>query len=218
MIQNLGNQHSLINQYIAELRDVNIQKDSWRFRKNMSRIGQIFAYEISKQLSYETKEIQTPLGISSIATLKTQPVIASILRASLPFHSGILEFFDQAENAFAAAYRKHDANGNFDIELGYITCPNIHDKVLILTDPMLATGASMLKVYQALLSHGTPCHTHIVSILSAPEGIEYLQKHIPSEQITIWTGAIDQELNPQAYIVPGLGDAGDLAFGIKLQA
>ncbi|MFZ4740313.1 MAG: uracil phosphoribosyltransferase [Bacteroidales bacterium] len=213
----LGNHNSLFNQFIAEVRDEKIQKDSMRFRKNMERLGEIFAYELSKKMQYELKEVITSLGIAEIQLLKQQPVIASILRAGLPFHNGLLNFFDQAENAFISAYRKHDKNGKFDIQIEYLSCPDITDKVLILADPMLATGASMVKTYKELITHGKPSHTYFVSVLASAEGIDYVRKHLSNSDVSIWVGAVDDELTAQAYIVPGLGDAGDLAFGNKLQ-
>ncbi len=213
----LGSHNSVFNQFIAEVRDEIIQKDSMRFRRNMERLGEIFAYEISKHLDYEPKEVSTSLGIAEVPMIKSQPVIASILRAGLPFHTGLLNYFDKAESAFISAYRKHNANGNFDIQVEYLSCPDITDKVLILSDPMLATGASMVKTYNEIILNGKPKHTHIVSVLASAEGIDYLKKHLSVTDISIWTGAIDDELTAQAYIVPGLGDAGDLAFGAKVQ-
>ena len=188
-----------------------------RFRRNMERIGEIFAYEISKHLEYETKEITTSLGIAEVPVLKKQPVIATILRAGLPLHNGMLNYFDKAQSAFVSAYRKHHKNGDFDIHVEYVSCPDLDCKVLIISDAMLATGASIVKTYKELITNGTPDHTHIVSVLSSAEGIDYLRKHLPHDGITIWTGAVDDELTAQAYIVPGLGDAGDLAFGEKVQ-
>ena len=183
----------------------------------MERLGEIFAYEISKHLEYDKREITTSLGIAEVPVMKQQPVIASILRAGIPFHLGILNYFDKAESAFVSAYRKHNKSGSFDIQVEYVSCPDITDKVLILSDPMLATGASMVKTYRELILNGKPKHTHIVSVLASAEGIDYLHKHMSLDEITIWTGAIDDELTAQSYIVPGLGDAGDLAFGEKVQ-
>ena len=217
MVHNLGNNNSVFNEFVAEVRDEVIQKDSMRFRKNMERLGEIFAYEISKHLEYEKKEITTSLGIAEVPVLKKQPVIASILRAGLPFHLGLLNYFDKAESAFISAYRKHKNNGTFDIRVEYVSSPDLTDKVLILSDPMMATGASMVKTYRELILNGKPLHTHIVSVLASAEGIDYLHKHLSLDDITIWTGAIDDELTAQSYIVPGLGDAGDLAFGEKVQ-
>ena len=183
----------------------------------MERLGEIFAYELSKKLQYEAKEVVTSLGIAEMQLLKQQPVIASILRAGLPFHFGLLNYFDQAENAFVSAYRKHDKNGNFDIQIEYLSCPDLTDKILILADPMLATGASMVKTYKELINHGKPSHTYFVSVLASAEGVDYVRKHLSSTDVSIWVGAVDDELTAQAYIVPGLGDAGDLAFGNKVQ-
>lgn len=216
MVHILGNQNSLLNQYIAEARDIEIQKDSMRFRKNMERLGEIFAYEISKQLPWENKEVVTSLGEANCKVLKEQPVIATILRAGLPMHNGLLNFFDQAENSFISAYRKHHKNGSFTIQIEYASCPNLDEKILILSDPMLATGGSMVLTYKELLSKGKPAHTHIVSILASVEGVEHVKKHMPSGSFTMWLGAVDDELTAKGYIVPGLGDAGDLAFGNKL--
>lgn len=217
MIHNLGHHNSLLNQYIAELRDEEIQKDSMRFRRNMERLGEIFSYEISKSLPFIEKSVTTSLGIAEVPVLKEQPVIASILRAGLPFHFGFLNYFDKAENAFISAYRKHDKKGNFEIQIEYISCPELADKVLILVDPMLATGASMVKAYKELINYGKPSHTYFVSVLACSEGIDYIHKHLALSDISIWVGAVDEELTAQAYIVPGLGDAGDLAFGNKIQ-
>lgn len=215
MIINLGKQNSLLNQFIAELRDVSVQKDSLRFRANLQRIGEIFAYEISKTMDWQTNEIITPLGVANMPVLKEQPVLATILRAGLPLHQGFLNYFDKAENAFISAYRKHQKGDDFTIELEYVSCPLLAGKVLILSDPMLATGASMLITYKELLKYGEPLHTHIVSIIASTQGIDYLKDYIPEDKFTLWVGAIDQELTAKAYIVPGLGDAGDLAYGYK---
>lgn len=202
---------------MAELRDAEIQKDPLRFRENLRRIGQIFAYEISKELSYETRCIQTPLGEKVMAVPAEEPVVASILRAGLPLHEGILSFFDRAGNAFISAYRKHDETGAFRVKMDYVSCPDLYEKTVILCDPMLATGASMDVCYHALTEFGKPKYVHLVSIIAAQEGIDYLQKHLPYNNCTLWIGSVDEELTAQSYIVPGLGDAGDLAFGEKLQ-
>lgn len=215
MLIHLGEINSLFNQFILEIRDQKIQLDSLRFRRNLERIGEIFAYEISKNLEYQPISITTPLGVAKMSILKQQPVIASILRAGLPVHQGFLNAFDKAENAFISAYRKYKKDGTFDIHFDHISGPNLNDKVVILVDPMLATGASMILAYKALLQKGTPKHTHIVSIIASKEGIEHLQKHLDPKQVTLWTGAVDDELTVKAYIVPGLGDAGDLAYGLK---
>lgn len=215
MVKNLGLSSSLVNQYIAELRDVEIQSDRMRFRRNLERIGEIFAYEISKELVYEEKEFTTPLGQAIVPVIKQQPVIGTILRAGIPMHQGILNYFDHADNAFISAFRKHHKDGSFEIKLEYVSCPDLNDRVLILCDPMLATGASMVSTFKAMLEKGIPRHTHIVSVLASVQGVEYVKRHL-SENITIWAAAIDEELTAQSYIVPGLGDAGDLAYGEKL--
>lgn len=215
MVVNLGQSNSLFNQYISEIRDQSIQLDSMRFRKNLERVGEIFAYEISKRMEYQTTDIQTPLGIATVPVLKKQPVIASIMRAGLPLHQGILNSFDKAENAFISAFRKYGKDGTFRIKFEHISCPPIDDKVVILADPMMATGASMVLAYNALMQNGIPEHTHIVAVISSKEGVEYLQRNLMGKNITLWTGAIDDELTVKSYIVPGLGDAGDLAFGGK---
>ncbi|MBL7889075.1 MAG: uracil phosphoribosyltransferase [Bacteroidia bacterium] len=215
MVHIIGNGNSIFNEYIAEIRDEKIQKDSMRFRRNMERMGEIMAYEVSKTLAYENRETTTPLGIATLSRIKEQPVIATILRAGLAVHQGFLNYFDRAENAFISAYRKHHKDGSFDVQVEYLACPDINDKVLILCDPMLATGSSMVLTYKAMLQRGKPRHTHIVSIIASAEGVEYAKKHLP-ENVTIWCGAIDDELTAQAYIVPGLGDAGDLAYGNKI--
>lgn len=215
MVHNLSLQNSLINQFVAELRDVNIQNDRMRFRKNLERIGEIFAYEISKTLKYEVTEVTTPLGMASVPMIKEHPIVGTILRAGLPLHYGLLNYFDMADNAFVSAYRKHHKDGTFDIKLEYIGSPSLGNRTLILCDPMLATGSSMVMTYKAMMEKGTPSHTHIVCALASIQGIEYVKRHLP-ENVTIWAAAIDEELTAQSYIVPGLGDAGDLAFGGKL--
>lgn len=216
MVRILGKENSLLTEYFAEIRDVEIQKDSLRFRRNIERISEIFAYEISKTLKYEAKEVTTSLGIAEVPTIKQQPVVASILRAGLPMHFGFLNFFDRAENAFISAYRKHHKDGRFEIKVEYSSSPDLNDKVLILLDPMLATGSSMYLTYKELLKNGKPSHTHIVSIIASLEGVEYMKKMTSSSDVTLWMGCVDDELTAQSYIVPGLGDAGDLAFGNKL--
>jgi len=217
MIHNLGNSNTIFNQFISELRDETIQKDRMRFRKNLQRIGEIFAYEISKVMNYQTQEVYTPLGIKTMNLLAEQPVICSILRAGIPLHDGLLSYFDHADNGFISAYRKHEKNGEISIRMDYVATPEIDGRKLILCDPMLATGSSMLASYQALCDLGKPRHTHIVTIVAHQEAIDFLQKNISSKDFTLWVGAIDEELTSQSYIVPGLGDAGDLAFGPKIQ-
>jgi len=216
MFKILGKQNSILNQFISEIRDSEIQKDSLRFRRNLERIGEIFAYEISKHLEYETREVITSLGTAEVPVLKHQPVLATILRAGLPFHQGLLNYFDKSDNAFVSAYRKHRKDGSFNIQIEYSSSPDLTDRVLILSDPMLATGASIALTYKELLNNGKPIHTHIVAILASAEGVEYVKRYLSKSDISLWVGAVDEEMTAQAYIVPGLGDAGDLAFGKKL--
>ncbi|MBK6985480.1 MAG: uracil phosphoribosyltransferase [Bacteroidetes bacterium] len=216
MVHILSEQNSIFNQFVAELRDVTIQKDSMRFRRNLERMGEIMSYEISKTLEYHTKETTTPLGIAETSHLTDQPVIATILRAGLPMHIGVLNYFDRAQNAFISAYRRHHKDNTFDIHVEYVSSPNIDDKVLILCDPMIATGGSIVLAYKAILAKGTPKHVHIISAISSREGVDYVKANLPTKNFTIWCGAIDEELTAHSYIVPGLGDAGDLAFGEKI--
>jgi uracil phosphoribosyltransferase len=211
----IGNNNSLVSVFISELRDIEIQKDSMRFRRNLERLGEIFAYEISKTLEYEVKDVVTPLGISPSNVIKDQPVIATILRAGLPLHQGLLNYFDRSENAFISAYRKHHKDSTFEIKVEYLSSPSLDDKVLILCDPMLATGQSMLLTYKALLKMGKPKHVHIIGLIGSLEGLNYVKSHFP-ENTTFWLGAVDDELTVKSYIVPGLGDAGDLAYGKKI--
>lgn len=213
---NLGESNSALNNYVAQLRDRIIQKDRLRFRTNLERIGYIFGYEISKTLNYSVKEVETPLGIASVPTLDDKVVASTILRAGLPLHKGILDVFDNAENAFIAAYRKYDKGDDFHIQIEYATAPNLTGKVLILADTMLATGASIEVAYNKLSEDGHPRHTHLVCPIASAFAVDYLKKHLLSDDITLWTAAIDEELTSHSYIVPGLGDAGDLAFGEKL--
>ena len=215
-IVNLGESNSVLNRFIAELRDVNIQKDSMRFRRNLERIGEVFAYEISKTLEYQQKDVTTPLGIAKCNLFEDNIVISSILRAGLPLHNGILNYFDRAQNAFIAAYRKYGKDNKFTIQIEYTTSPNTEDKVLILADTMLATGASIVLTYKKLIEIGEPAHTHIVCPIASEYSLGYLSKNLPHKKVTLWVGAVDQELTNKSYIVPGLGDAGDLAFGDKL--
>lgn len=213
---NLGETNSVLNSYIAQMRDKSVQKDKMRFRANLERVGYIFAYEISKTLAYSTKDVVTPLGIASIPTYDSPLVVATILRAGLPLHKGILEMFDTAENAFVAAYRKYDRGDDFHIQIEYASAPKLDGKILILADAMLATGASIEITYNKLCEDGIPAHTHLVCPISSVYAVEYLQKHLMTDDITLWTAGMDEELTSQSYIVPGLGDAGDLAFGDKL--
>ncbi|HQO49262.1 MAG TPA: uracil phosphoribosyltransferase [Bacteroidales bacterium] len=215
MIKNLGENNSVFNHFIAELRDVEIQDDRMRFRKNLERLGEIFAYEISKTFEYKPTEVTTPLGTAEMRLFTDNLVLGTILRAGLPLHQGMLNFFDKADNAFITAYRKYDKNEDFDIRVEYISSPELNGKILILSDPMLATGASIVKTIRGMLVNGTPKHIHIVSALASIEGIDYVQRNLSLHNISLWVGGIDDELTAQAYIVPGLGDAGDLAFGKK---
>jgi len=215
MVNNLSTGNSILNQYIAEIRDAEIQKDSLRFRQNLERLGGIFAYEISKLLTYETREVVTPLGIANVPMLIEYPVLATILRAGLPFHQGFLNFFDKSENAFISAFRRYHKDGTFAINIEYASVTDIEDRVLILCDTMLASGQSMVLAYRELLSRGKPRHTHIVTAIANVEGLENIKKNIAKKDITIWVGAVDDELTAQSFIVPGLGDAGDLAYGKK---
>lgn len=217
MVTNLSEHHSLLTNWISEMRDVNVQEDRLRFRRNLERIGEIMAYELSKSLPWITAEIQTPLGTHSSKVLKEQPVLATILRAGLPMHNGMLQFFDKADNAFVSAYRKHNPDGSFDIWLEYLSCPTLDNRILILIDPMIATGASIVKAIDAMKEEGTPSQIHIVCAIACTVGIEYILREAGNDT-HIWCGDIDEELTAKGYIVPGLGDAGDLAFGIKTQS
>ena len=202
---------------MSEIRSESVQTDQLRFRRNMERLGEIFAYEISKKLTFEKREIVSPLGVSEMKLIKEFPILATILRAGLPLHQGLLNYFDHSDSAFISAYRRHHKNGRFDIELEYTSCPDINNKVLILADPMLATGASMEITYKSLLQFGKPKHTHIVTAIASLEGINSIKRKLNMNKVSLWVGAIDDELTAQSYIVPGLGDAGDLAYGEKLQ-
>ncbi|MGZ8556879.1 MAG: uracil phosphoribosyltransferase [Chitinophagaceae bacterium] len=215
MVINLSDQHSLISNWISELRDADIQTDRMRFRRNLERIGEVAAYEISKVLPFTEKEVQTQMGIASCKILQQQPVLATIMRAGLPLHQGLLNFFDKADNAFISAYRKHNSDGSFDISLDYISCPELENRVVIISDPMLATGSSLVKTIQFLKEEGRPKEIHIVAAIACTVGIEYVKRQDSS--VTIWCGDIDDELTAKGYIVPGLGDAGDLAYGVKVQ-
>jgi uracil phosphoribosyltransferase len=216
MVVNLSEKHSLLSNWVAELRDVNMQNDRMRFRRNLERIGEVIAYEISRTLPSEDREIQTPLGTSVCKVLSEQPVLATILRAGLPMHQGMLNYFDRGDNAFISAYRKHNRDGSFDIELEYISCPSLEGRVLILCDPMLATGSSLVKTIHMLKNEGVPAEVHVVTAIACTVGIEYVRREQPD--VRIWCGAIDEELTAKGYIVPGLGDAGDLAYGEKTQS
>lgn len=208
-------QNTLFNQFIAEIRDVHIQSDRLRFRRNIERMGEIMAYEISRDLPYTQVNVQTPLAMATENVPAVQPVIATILRAGLPLHQGFVNYFDHAENAFVSAYRKYIDPDHFDIHIEYIASPRIDGKILIITDPMLATGGSMELAYRALLTKGEPSHIHLASVIASRQAIEHIRSTFPNEKTTIWCGAIDPELNAHSYIVPGLGDAGDLCYGEK---
>ena len=216
MVINLSKEHSLISNWIAELRDTEVQTDRMRFRRNLERIGEIAAYEISKILPFPTVEIQTPLGTAVCKVLERQPVLTTILRAGLALHQGLLNYFDKADNAFVSAYRKHNSEGSFEISLEYMSSPEVEGRIVIISDPMLATGSSLVKTIQYLREEGEPESIHIVTAIACTVGIEYVRREIP--KATIWCGDIDDELTAKGYIVPGLGDAGDLAYGPKVQS
>lgn len=216
MITNLSSENTLLSQWMCEIRDINIQSDRMRFRRNLERIGEVAAYEISKVIAYKKHTVQTPMGESECSVLDTQPVLATILRAGVPLHQGMLNYFDQADNAFVAAYRKHHRDGSFEIEQHYVTCPDLTGRPLIIADPMLASGSSLATALDALTDNNPPSEIHVVCVIACTVGIEFLQRKYP--QVHIWAGDIDDELTAKGYIVPGLGDAGDLAFGVKLQS
>ncbi|MCL1868744.1 MAG: uracil phosphoribosyltransferase [Paludibacter sp.] len=215
-IINLSENRSVLNQFLKEIRSEKIQSDSMRFRRNLERIGEIMAYEISKSLHYRTQNVKTPLGIAPVDVIVDKLVLSTILRAGMPFHNGFLNYFDNAQNAFVSAYRKYKDSLKFDIFIEYIASPDLTGKTLIITDPMLATGGSMELAYGALLTKGTPQHIHIASIIASQQAVDYIAAHFPPKKTTFWAAAIDPDLNEHSYIVPGLGDAGDLAFGKKL--
>lgn len=214
-IINLGGKGTLLDQFVAELRDYQIQLDRLRFRRNLERVGEIMAYEISKNIPFIDEEVTTPLGIATVPCLKEQPIIATVLRAGLPFHQGFLNYFDHADSAFVAGYRKYDKNGDFEIKIDYVSSPEINNKILIINDPMLASGGSFELAFKALQAYGKPKQTFFASIIASNEGLEYIQRKLANEHITVWVAAVDDELTVKSYIVPGLGDAGDLAFGKK---
>lgn len=214
-VVNFAESNSLISQYMTELRDVNIQKDMLRFRRNLERIGEIMAYEISKTLDYKTIETLTPLAVAKTQVIETPLVLATIFRAGVPFHQGFLNYFDNAQNAFVSAYRKYKEKENFDVCIEYLASPRLDGKTLILADPMLATGASMELSYRALLTKGNPAHIHVASVIASQLAVNYIKEHFPEDRTTVWIGAIDEHINDHSYIVPGLGDAGDLAYGVK---
>ena len=217
IVHNLSEENSILNQFIAELRDVSVQKDSMRFRRNIERIGEILSYEMSKTLEFSSKKITTPLAEMEVKTHDNNIVLCSVLRAGVPLHNGLLNYFDAAENAFISAYRHHKENPEtFEIVVEYLACPDLNNKTLILADPMLATGQSLVATYKALQPFGTAKNLHIFAVIGAKVGVEYLEKHLPKDA-HLWIATVDDKLNEKGYIVPGLGDAGDLAFGEKLQ-
>jgi uracil phosphoribosyltransferase len=215
MVHNISSQASVLNTFLAQIRSVEIQKDPLRFRRNMERIAEILGYEVSKRMVYHETEVVTPLGKAKINLPKENPLLATILRAGLSMHQGLLNYFDQSESAFISAYRKHSTAEEFEIYVEYMAAPNLDNKTWIISDPMLATGSSMVTVYQAMLRYGNPKRIFIVSAIATPQALDYVKKHLP-ENTEIFVGAIDQELTAQSYIVPGLGDAGDLAYGEKI--
>jgi uracil phosphoribosyltransferase len=217
MVINLSNNNSLVNSWISELRDTSVQNDRMRFRRNLERFGEVAAYEISKHFTFNTVEIQTPLGIHKSTIIAEQPVLATILRAGLPLHNGMLNYFDKADNAFISAYRKHHRDGSFEISLEYISCPSLEDRIVIISDPMLATGASLVKTIAILQDRWKVAKIYIVCAIASTVGIEYVEREC-GNNLEIWCGDIDDELTAKGYIVPGLGDAGDLAFGTKAQS
>jgi len=217
MVHHLSEKHSLISNWIAEIRDVNIQHDRMRFRRNLERIGEVAAYEMSKLMPSTIKATTTPLGIHPSKVLAEQPVLATILRAGLPLHQGMLNYFDKADNAFISAFRKHQVDGSFEISIEYLSCPDLNNRVLIVCDPMLATGASMVQTIQAITKNHQPKEIHIVVAIASKKGIETVEAAL-GKNIPIWCGDIDEDLNDKSYILPGLGDAGDLAYGTKIQS
>jgi uracil phosphoribosyltransferase len=217
MVHHLSEKHSLLSNWVAELRDVNVQNDRMRFRRNLERIGEVAAYEMSKQMASTIVATTTPLGIHQSKMLAEQPVLATILRAGLPLHNGMLNYFDKADNAFISAYRKHHDDGSFEISIEYLSCPDLNNRVVIVSDPMLATGASLVETIKAITKNQTPKELHIVVAIASKKGIETVEAAL-GKQIPIWCGDIDDTLNDHSYIIPGLGDAGDLAYGTKMQS
>lgn len=213
----LNRQNTVLNKFIAQIRDKEVQKDSMRFRRNLERIGEITAYEISKTLGYAPRTVETPLGEAVVQTIDDRIVVATILRAGLPYHQGFLNYFDDAQNAFVSAYRKSTKDGKFTVKVEYISCGDLEGKTLLLVDPMLATGSSLVLAYQALCERGgVPAHTHVAAVIASEQGIDYVQRNMPKQTTTVWAAAVDEELTSRSYIVPGIGDAGDLAFGEKI--
>ncbi len=217
MLHILNSKNTILNKFIGELRDKRVQTDSMRFRRNLERIAEISAYEISKELNYRSRIVETPLGEASVESIDDTIVIATILRAGLPFHQGFLNYFDDAQNAFVSAYRKSKADGSFTVKVEYISCGSLEGKTLLLVDPMIATGSSLILAYEALIQRGgEPAHTHFASVIASEQGVDYVLQHTSEQKCTLWCAAVDEELTSRSYIVPGLGDAGDLAYGEKL--
>lgn len=217
MLHILNSKNTILNKFIGELRDKRVQTDSMRFRRNLERIAEISAYEISKELNYRSRIVETPLGEASVESIDDTIVIATILRAGLPFHQGFLNYLDDAQNAFVSAYRKSKADGSFTVKVEYISCGSLEGKTLLLVDPMLATGSSLILAYEALIQRGgEPAHTHFASVIASEQGVDYVLQHTSEQKCTLWCAAVDEELTSRSYIVPGLGDAGDLAYGEKL--
>ncbi len=217
MVKILNQENSILNRFLSQMRDKSVQKDSMRFRRNMERAGEIMAYEISKSLNYKTRMVETPLGVAAVEEISDKIVVATILRAGLPFHQGFLNYFDNAESGFVSAYRKSRPDGSFIVDVEYVSTSSLSGKTLILVDPMLATGTSLMLVYDALIRRaGEPDHTHFAAVFASEQGVDYVKRHCNSEKCTLWCAAVDQELTSKSYIVPGIGDAGDLAYGEKL--
>lgn len=213
----LNRENTVLNKFISQIRDKEIQKDSMRFRRNLERIGEITAYEISKTFDYTPKIVETPLGEATVQMIGNDLVVATILRAGLPFHQGFLNYFDDAGNAFVSAYRKSTKDGKFKVKVEYISCGDLEGKTLLLVDPMLATGSSLVLAYEALVERGgMPAHTHVAAVIASEQGVDYAMKNLPHQTTTVWVAAVDEELTSRSYIVPGIGDAGDLAYGEKI--
>lgn len=217
MVKILNKENTILNKFLAQMRDKGVQRDSMRFRRNMERVAEIMAYEISKKLNYKTEMVETPLGIAAVESISDKVVIATILRAGLPFHQGFLNYFDDADNGFVSAYRKSRPDGSFIVDVEYVSTSSLSGKTLILVDPMLATGTSLMLVYDALIRRaGEPEHTHFAAAFASEQGVDYVIKRINPDKCTLWCAVVDEELTSKSYIVPGIGDAGDLAYGVKL--
>lgn len=217
MVKILNSENTILNKFLSQMRDKGVQGDSMRFRRNMERVGEIMAYEISKNLNYKTRMVETPLGVAAVEEISDKVVVATILRAGLPFHQGFLNYFDDAENGFVSAFRKSRPDGSFIVDVEYVSTSSLTGKTLILVDPMLATGTSLMLVYDALIRRaGEPDHTHFAAVFASEQGVDYVKRHCNTQKCTLWCAAVDQELTSKSYIVPGIGDAGDLAYGVKL--